>query len=116
MTTPFPDVLRRGGIRPVKNPLRRRRPGGGLPPAAGRYPRHLAGAPSYIAAHKLELIKAASKAAMTTEYIIYRLCGEWATDPSTAPSYLCDLRRLNGCRRCMNGSGCVKSSFRDRLY
>jgi sugar (pentulose or hexulose) kinase len=62
----------------------------GWPISATFPPGHL----SYIAAHKLELIKAASKAAMTTEYIIYRLCGEWATDPSTAtPSYLCDQEK-----------------------
>ena len=59
----------------------------GWPISASFPPGHLA----LCAAHAPELIRSAAKVTMTTEYIIHRLCGEWATDRSTAtPSYLCD--------------------------
>ncbi|WP_217592219.1 FGGY-family carbohydrate kinase [Cohnella sp. GbtcB17] len=48
---------------------------------------------SWLKVHEEELFRLADKIGMSTEYVVYRLTGEWAIDPSTAtPFFLQDQK------------------------
>ncbi len=60
-------------------------------PCIGSFPiAHLA----WYKVHKPELLASAHKICMSTDYVNYRLSGEWAMDPSTATTfYMADQRK-----------------------